>query len=47
MAIAKKLFEQVTDVTRDAARIQPDRLLKPEDIRAATQLGLAELFNTE
>jgi len=46
MTIAKELFKEVTDVTRDAARIPADRVLQPDDIRAASQYGLAELFDT-
>ena len=46
MTIAKELFKEVTDVTRDAARIPPDRVIQPDDIRAASQYGLAELFDT-
>ena len=44
VAIANDLFENVTDVIRDAARIPPDRVLRPEDIRAASQYGIEELF---
>ncbi len=44
MTIGKELFKDVTDVTRDAARIPADRVLRPEDIRAAIHYGLAELF---
>jgi hypothetical protein len=46
MTIAEELFKEVTDVTRDAARIPPDRVIQPDDIRAASQYGLAELFGT-
>lgn len=42
--IANDLFENVTDVIRDAALIPPDRVLQPEDIRAASQYGIEELF---
>lgn len=45
MTIAKDLFKEVTDVTRDAARIPADRVIQPDDIRAASQYGLAELFD--
>lgn len=45
MTIAKDLFKEVTDVTREAARIPADRVLQPDDIRAASQYGLAELFD--
>ena len=45
MTNAKELFEEVTDVTRDAARIPADRILRPDDIRAASQYGFAELFD--
>ncbi len=44
MTIAKELFENVTDVIRDAARIRQDRRLQSEDIRAASQYGLEEVF---
>jgi len=44
MATTTKLFENVTDVIRDAARIPQDRRLQPENIRAATQYGLEEIF---
>lgn len=44
MTIAQELFENVTDVIRDAARIPADRVLKPEDVRAACQYGIEELF---
>lgn len=47
MTIAKEIFKEVTDITREAARIPPpDRILQPDDIRAATQYGLGELFDT-
>ena len=46
MRIAKELFENVTDVIRESSRIPPDRTLQPEDIRAASQYGLAEVFNS-
>jgi len=46
MRIAKEIFENVTDVIRESSRIPPDRTLQPEDIRAASQYGLAELFNS-
>jgi Nucleotidyltransferase len=45
MTIAKELFKEVSDVTRDAARIPADRVIQPDDIRAASQYGLAELFD--
>ncbi len=44
MATATDLFENVTDVIRDASRIPQDRKLQPENIRAATQYGLEEIF---
>lgn len=44
LTIAKEMFENVTDVIRDAARIPPDRVLQPEDIRVASQYGIEELF---
>ncbi|HKG59417.1 MAG TPA: GSU2403 family nucleotidyltransferase fold protein [Pyrinomonadaceae bacterium] len=46
LTIAKELFGEVTDVTRDAARIPADRVLQPDDIRAASQYGFAKLFDT-
>lgn len=44
MATATKLFEGVTDVIRDATRIPQDRILQPENLRAAVQYGLGEVF---
>jgi hypothetical protein len=44
MAIAVDLFEEVTDVIRDAARIPQDRKLQPENVRAAVEYGLREVF---
>ena len=44
IAVATELFDNVTDVIREAARIPQDRRLQPEDIRAATNLGLEEVF---
>lgn len=46
MTIAIQLFEKVTDVIRDAARIPQDRRLQPENIRAASQYGLTEVFGS-
>jgi hypothetical protein len=42
--VATDLFENVTDVIREAARIPQDRRLQPENIRAATHYGLEEVF---
>ena len=44
MTTAAQLFENVTDVIRDAARIPQDRRLQPENILAASQYGLEEVF---
>jgi hypothetical protein len=44
MTTATELFESVTDVIRDAARIPQDRTLQPENIRAASEYGLEEVF---
>lgn len=44
MTIAKEVFNDMNDSIRDAARIPADRSLRPEDIRAASQYGLDELF---
>lgn len=44
METATALFENVTDVIREAARIPQDRRLQPENIRAATHYGLEEVF---
>ena len=41
---ASELFENVTDTVRNAARIPQDRNLQPENLRAATQYGLEEIF---
>ena len=45
MTTAINLFENVTDVIRDAARIPQDRTPRPENIRAARQYGLEEVFS--
>lgn len=45
IAIGKKLVEDVTDVTRDAARIPQDRRLQPENLRSAIAFGLSEFFD--
>jgi hypothetical protein len=47
MTTATELFENVTDVIRDAARIPQDRRLQPENIRAACEYGLEEVFGQE
>jgi hypothetical protein len=44
LATASELFENVTDTIRNAARIPPDRNLQPENLRAAAQYGLNEVF---
>lgn len=44
LANASELFQNVTDTIRNAARIPQDRNLQPENLRAATQYGLEELF---
>lgn len=44
MAVTTLLFENVTDTVRNAARIPQDRNLQPENLRAATQYGLNEVF---
>ncbi len=46
MMTATQLFQNVTDVIRDAARIPQDRRLQPENIRAASQYGLAEVLGS-
>jgi hypothetical protein len=45
IAVAAELFENVTDVIREAARIPQDRRLQPENVRAATLYGLEEVFD--
>jgi len=45
MTTATGIFKNVTDVIRDAARIPQDRRLQPENIRAASQYGLEEVFS--
>jgi hypothetical protein len=44
IATATGLFENVTDVIRDAARIPQDRSLRPENVRATILYGLEEVF---
>jgi hypothetical protein len=44
MTIAKELFENVTDVIRESSRIPQDRTLQPENVRAASEYGLEEVF---
>lgn len=44
IAVATELFENVSDVIREAARIPQDRRLQPENVRAATHYGLEEVF---
>jgi hypothetical protein len=45
MTLANELFENVTDVIRESSRIPQDRTLQPENIRAAIQYGLEEVFS--
>lgn len=42
--IAATLFAELTDTTRDAARIPQDRRLAPGQIRAACEYGLREIL---
>jgi hypothetical protein len=42
--IATRLFENVTDTIRDAARIPQDRRLPPERVQALCKYGLEEVF---
>ena len=44
LGTALELFENVTDMIRNAARIPQDRNLQPENLRAAAQYGLNEVF---
>jgi len=44
LVIAADLFNSVSDVIREAARMPQDRTLKPDALRAATQHGLEEIF---
>jgi Nucleotidyltransferase len=44
LATASELFENVTDTIRNAVRIPQDRNLQPENLRAATQYGLNQMF---
>lgn len=46
MTTATELFAHVTDAIRDAARLPQDRRLRPENIRAASQYGLMEIFGS-
>src|SRR5450755_917034 len=46
MVIADELFNGVTDVIREAARMPQDRRLQPEGVRAAIQHGLEEVFGS-
>jgi len=43
-AIARELFAEVSDTTREVARIPLDRKLSPEAVRQACALGLQEVF---
>ena len=44
IAVATEIFENVTDVIREAALIPQDRRLQSENIRAASHYGLEEVF---
>jgi hypothetical protein len=44
LTTASELFENVTDTIRNAARIPQDRNLQPDNLRAAIQYGLNEVF---
>jgi hypothetical protein len=44
LVTASILFENVTDTIRNATRIPLDRNLQPENLRAAVQYGLNEVF---
>lgn len=46
VALGSELFQEVTDVVRQAARIPQDRRLQPENLRAAARYGLAEVFGS-
>ena len=43
-ARARDLFETVTDHIREAARIPETRRLSPENLRAAGEYGLEQIF---
>jgi hypothetical protein len=45
MITTSELFEKVTDTIRRASRIPTDRRLQPENVRAAIQYGLEEIFS--
>lgn len=47
LSTGRELFDNMSDVIRNAARIPQDRTLQPEDIRAASQYGLEELFSVD
>ena len=44
IGIARDLFHEVTDTTREAARIPRDRRPTPEHIRAACRYGLEQIL---
>jgi hypothetical protein len=46
-AVARALFEGVTDTIREAARIQEARRLSPEALRAAGEYGLGEILGDQ
>lgn len=43
-AISEDMFGAVSDTIRDAARLQPDRTLDPERIRASCRLAMSEIL---
>ena len=47
LSTASELFENVTDTVRNAARIPQDRNLRAENVRAAVQYGLEEVFGVD
>jgi len=44
--IAQELFAEVTDTSREAARIPQDRRLAPENVQRACEYGLGEILGT-
>ena len=44
--VGHKLFREVTDTIRDAARIPQDRRLTPEVLRGACEYGMGSIFST-
>lgn len=45
--VARELFAEVTDTTREAARIPQDRRLAPENVQRACEYGLGEILEVE